>query len=63
MFMVFKVIASLFFFNRYFPNMGVDEKGDLRDILRLLDDHVQSRYNSYKKAFLQLDVVRFMLNL
>ncbi len=45
-------------FDRYFPNMGVDEKGDLRDILRLLDDHVQSRYNSYKKAFLQLDVVR-----
>ena len=37
--------------------MGVDEKADLRDLLRVLDNHVQSHFSSYKNAFLQLDVV------
>ena len=37
--------------------MGADEKADLRDLLRLLDNHVQSHYSSYKNAFLQLDAV------
>ena len=37
--------------------MGVGEKTDLRELLRVLDNHVQSHYSSYKSAFLQLDAV------
>ena len=42
---------------RFFPNMGVGEKADLRDLLKTLDSHVQSHYSSYKNAFLQIDIV------
>ena len=44
-------------FFRFFPIRGVNEKMDIRDIVRLLHGHVKNAYSSFKKAFLEIDKV------
>lgn len=41
--------------HKYHPNMGTGETTNIRDIVKLLDNHVKSAYGSFKNAFLQLD--------
>ena len=43
--------------HKYNPNMGTRETANLRDIIRMLDNHVKHAYSSFKEAFLQIDIV------
>ena len=42
---------------RFFPIRGSEEKLELKDVIRLLHDHVVHAYSSFKNAFLQIDKV------